>query len=183
MITIPYYAERGGDVRNEIVIRDCYIVGIKPKGGRSYNDIYREKTMSIAKTMFATLALTTIAISAPAFADKMKATLNSASEVPANTSTGTGTADIDFDPATKKLTWKLSYSGLTGPATMAHFHGPAEPGKNAGVAVPIAPATSPSEGSVTLTDAQAADLVAGKYYVNVHTEANKGGEIRGQVTK
>ncbi len=138
---------------------------------------------SSAKTMLATLALATVAVSGPAFADKMKATLNGASEVPANTTAGTGTADIDFDPATKKLTWKLSYSGLTGPATMAHFHGPAEPGKNAGVAVPITPATSPTEGSTTLTDAQAADLVAGKYYVNVHTEANKGGEIRGQVTK
>ena len=139
--------------------------------------------MSIAKTLFATLALGTIAMSAPAFADKMKATLNAASEVPPNASPATGTADIDFDPATKKLSWKMTYSGLTGPATMAHFHGPAEPGKNAGVAVPIAPASSPSEGSATLTDAQAADLVAGKYYVNVHTEANKGGEIRGQVTK
>ncbi|MDB5654628.1 MAG: hypothetical protein JWQ94_2241 [Tardiphaga sp.] len=139
--------------------------------------------MTIAKTIFATLALATVAVSAPAFADKMKATLNGASEVPANTTAGTGTADIDFDPATKKLSWKLSYTGLTGPATMAHFHGPAEPGKNAGVAVPITPFTSPTEGSTTLTDAQAADLVAGKYYVNVHTEANKGGEIRGQVTK
>ena len=139
--------------------------------------------MSIAKNLLATLALGTIAMSAPAFADKMKATLNAASEVPPNASPATGTADIDFDPATKKLSWKMTYTGLTGPATMAHFHGPAEPGKNAGIAVPIAPASSPSEGSATLTDAQAADLVAGKYYVNVHTEANKGGEIRGQVTK
>jgi len=139
--------------------------------------------MSIAKTMFATLALCTVAVSAPAFADKMKATLNAASEVPPNASPATGTADIDFDPASKKLSWKMTYTGLTGPATMAHFHGPAEPGKNAGIAVPIAPASSPSEGSATLTDAQAADLVAGKYYVNVHTDANKGGEIRGQVTK
>ena len=139
--------------------------------------------MSIVKTMLATLALGTVALSAPAFADKMKATLNAASEVPPNASPATGTADIDFDPATKKVSWKLTYTGLTGPATMAHFHGPAEPGKNAGVAVPIAPASSPSEGSATLTDAQAADLVAGKYYVNVHTDANKGGEIRGQVTK
>ena len=139
--------------------------------------------MSIAKTMLATLALGTVAMSAPAFADKMKATLNAASEVPPNASPATGTADIDFDPATKKLSWMMTYTGLTGPATMAHFHGPAEPGKNAGIAVPIAPASSPSEGSATLTDAQAADLVAGKYYVNVHTDANKGGEIRGQVTK
>jgi hypothetical protein len=140
--------------------------------------------MSSRSIMLASLALgSSIALAGPAFADKMKATLDSASEVPANTSPGKGTADIDFDPATKKLTWKLIYSDLTGPATMAHFHGPAEPGKNAGVAVPITPATSGSEGSATLTDAQAADLLAGKYYVNVHTEANKGGEIRGQVTK
>jgi len=139
--------------------------------------------MSIAKITLAALALGTVAISAPAFADKMKATLNAASEVPPNASPATGAADIDFDPATKKLSWKLTYSGLTGPATMAHFHGPAEPGKNAGVAVPIAPASSPSEGSATLTDAQAADLMAGKLYINVHTEANKGGEIRGQVVK
>jgi hypothetical protein len=82
------------------------------------------------------------------------------------------------------LTWKLTYSGLSGPATAAHFHGPAEAGKNAGVKVPIPNATSsPAEGSATLTDEQAADLTAGKYYVNVHTAANPGGEIRGQVTK
>ena len=140
--------------------------------------------MSPRSIMLASLALgASIALAGPASADKMKATLDGASEVPATTSAGKGTADIDFDPVTKKLTWKLTYSGLTGPATMAHFHGPAEPGKNAGVAVPITPATSGSEGSATLTDAQAADLLAGKYYVNVHTEANKGGEIRGQVTK
>ena len=140
--------------------------------------------MSPRSIMLASIALgASIALAGPASADKMKATLDGASEVPATTSAGKGTADIDFDPATKKLTWKLTYSGLTGPATMAHFHGPAEAGKNAGVAVPITPATSGSEGSATLTDAQAADLLAGKYYVNIHTEANKGGEIRGQVTK
>ncbi|KAA0072455.1 CHRD domain-containing protein [Tardiphaga sp. P9-11] len=140
--------------------------------------------MSPRSIMLASLAIgASIALAGPASAEKMKATLDGASEVPATTSAGKGNADIDFDPATKKLTWKLTYSGLTGPATMAHFHGPAEAGKNAGVAVPITPATSGSEGSATLTDAQAADLLAGKYYVNVHTEANKGGEIRGQVTK
>ena len=141
--------------------------------------------MSKRKIMFATLALgAAVAFAGPAFAEKMKATLNGASEVPPNTTAGTGTADIDFDPATKKLSWKLTYSGLTGPATAAHFHGPAEPGKNAGVAVAIPNATSsPAEGSATLTDAQAADLETGKYYVNVHTKDNPGGEIRGQVTK
>jgi CHRD domain len=137
------------------------------------------------KIMLATLALgAAVAFSGTAFAEKMKATLDGKTEVPANASAGTGTADIDFDPATKKLSWKLSYSGLTGPATAAHFHGPAEAGKNGGVAVAIPNATSsPVEGTATLTDAQAADLTAGKYYVNVHTAANPGGEIRGQVTK
>ena len=141
--------------------------------------------MSNTRIMLATLALgTAIAFAGPAFAEKMKATHDGASEVPPNTSAGKGTADIDYDAATKKLTWKLTYSGLSGPATAAHFHGPAEAGKNGGVAVAIPGATSsPAEGSATLTDAQAADLVAGKYYVNVHTAANPGGEIRGQVTK
>ncbi|MDE5453079.1 CHRD domain-containing protein [Bradyrhizobium sp. CSA112] len=137
------------------------------------------------KTMLATLALgAAIAFAGPASADKMKATLDGKAQVPPNTSAGKGTADIDYDPASKKLSWKLSYSGLSGPATAAHFHGPAEAGKNAGVAVAIPnAASSPVEGSATLTDAQAADLVAGKYYVNIHTAANPGGEIRGQVTK
>ena len=135
------------------------------------------------KTLLATLAVG-ILFAGPAFAEKFKATLDGKSETPPNTSAGTGTADIDWDAATKKLSWKITYSGLSGPATAAHFHGPAEPGKNAGVAVAIPNATSsPVEGSATLTDAQAADLAAGKYYVNVHTAANPGGEIRGQVMK
>jgi hypothetical protein len=139
----------------------------------------------MTKTMFATVAFAAVvAFAGPAFAEKFKATLSGKSEVPPNTSAGTGTADIDYDAATKKLSWKLTYSGLSGPATAAHFHGPAEAGKNAGVAVAIPGATSsPAEGSAVLTDAQAADLTSGKYYVNVHTQANPGGEIRGQVTK
>ena len=139
----------------------------------------------MTKAIFATLAIaTSVVFAGPAFAEKFKATLDGKSEVPATTSTGTGTADIDYDPATKKLSWKLTYTGLSGPATAAHFHGPAVAGENAKVSVAIPGATSsPAEGSATLTDAQAADLEAGKLYVNVHTAANPGGEIRGQVTK
>jgi len=141
--------------------------------------------MSKTKTVLATLALgAAVAYAGSAFADKMKATLDGAAEVPPVTTAGKGTADVDFDPATKKLTWKVTHSGLSGPATAAHFHGPAEPGKNAGVAVAIPnAASSPAEGTATLTDAQAADLAAGKYYINIHTAANPAGEIRGQVTK
>ena len=136
------------------------------------------------KTAIAMFALGAIAFAGPASAEKLKATLDGKSEVPATTSTATGTADLDYDAASKKLSWKLTYSGLTGPATAAHFHGPAEAGKNAGVAVAIPNATSsPVDGSATLSDAQAADLLAGKLYINIHTAANPGGEIRGQVTK
>jgi hypothetical protein len=139
----------------------------------------------MTKILLVPLALgAAIAFAGPACAEKFKATLDGKSEVPANTSAGTGSADLDYDAASKKLSWKVTYSGLTGPATAAHFHGPAETGKNAGVAVAIPnAASSPVEGSATLTDAQAADLEAGKYYVNIHTAANPGGEIRGQVTK
>jgi hypothetical protein len=124
-------------------------------------------------------------VASSALADMVsyKADLQGSQEVPAITTKGNGTTDLTYDTATKKLTWKVTFSGLSGPATAAHFHGPAEAGKNAGVAVPIPGTASPMEGSATLTDAQAADLTAGKWYVNIHTAENKGGEIRGQVVK
>ena len=139
----------------------------------------------MTKAVFVTLALgAAVAFAAPASAEKLKATLDGKSEVPANTSSATGTADLDYDPTSQKLSWTVTYSGLSGPATAAHFHGPAEAGKNAGVAVPIPnAASSPVKGEATLTDAQAADLLGGKYYINIHTAANPAGEIRGQVTK
>ena len=109
-----------------------------------------------------------------------RATLSGAAEVPANASAGTGTMEASFDKATSVLKWSVTYAGLSGPATMAHFHGPAMPGANAGVVVPFPSAASPAEGSATLTPAQVTDLMAGKWYVNVHTAKNPGGEIRGQ---
>jgi hypothetical protein len=125
-----------------------------------------------------------LAFATPSFAEvvNMKASMDAKSEVPPTTSKGTGSVTASYDTGSKKLSWKGSYKDLSGPATAAHFH-VGEPGKNGGVAVPISPNASPFEGSATLTDAQAADLTAGKMYVNVHTEANKGGEIRGQLTK
>jgi hypothetical protein len=126
-----------------------------------------------------------LAFASPSYAEtvQFKAELKGSAEVPPNQTTGSGTVTATYDTSTKQLAWDGSYSGLTGPATAAHFHGPAEPGKNAGVAVPIAPATSPLHGSGTLTDAQASDLMAGSWYVNIHTEGNKGGELRGQLMK
>jgi len=122
-------------------------------------------------------------LSAAAWADtvSLNANLKGSQEVPANDTSGTGMAAATYDTASKLLKWTVTYAGLTGPATMAHIHGPAEPGKNAGVVIAFTSPDSPITGSATLTDAQAADLLAGKYYVNVHTAANKSGEIRGQL--
>jgi CHRD domain len=126
-----------------------------------------------------------LALAAPSMAATvtMKADLKAADEVPPNDSKGTGAVTATYDTATKMLSWKGSYKDLTGPATAAHFHGPSEPGKNAGVAVPITPNASPFEGTATLTEAQEADMMGGKWYVNIHTATNKGGEIRGQLMK
>jgi len=113
------------------------------------------------------------------------ATLSGSSEVPPNDSKGTGTVTATYDTASKKFTYTVTYSGLTGPATAAHFHGPAAAGANAPPVVPV-PATalaSPIKGEKTLTVAQAADLAPGKWYFNVHTAAHAPGEIRGQVEK
>src|ERR1700722_1250874 len=111
------------------------------------------------------------------------ATMDGKSEVPPTTSMGSGDMLGTLDTSSKQLNYTVTFMGLSGPATAAHFHGPAAPGANAGVAVALGGAnpTSPVTGSVTLTDAQMADLQSGKWYVNVHTAANKGGEIRGQV--
>jgi hypothetical protein len=136
----------------------------------------------LALTGLACAVVISLAWPAKAEVVNLKASMNASSEVPTNSSKGTGTLTATYDTSSKKLSWKGSYSGLTGPVTAAHFHS-AEAGKNGGVAVAITPNTSPFEGSATLTDAQATDLLAGNWYVNVHTEANKGGEIRGQVTK
>jgi hypothetical protein len=112
----------------------------------------------------------------------LSAKLSGANEVPANSSAGSGTLDASLDKQTNVLTWTVTYAGLTGPVKAGHFHGPAAAGANAGVALGFSGSVeSPIKGSATLTAAQLADLMAGKWYVNLHTAANPGGEVRGQV--
>jgi CHRD domain len=110
-------------------------------------------------------------------------TLKGADEVPPHDVPGTGKVTATLDTATKTFSYKVTYSGLTGPATMAHFHGPAAPGANAPPVVPVPKSAlaNPMVGTATLDDGQIADLEAGKWYFNIHTAANPGGEIRGQL--
>ena len=118
----------------------------------------------------------------PAEARRFEATLSGASEVPPTQSAGTGKASVSLDAATKTLSWTVDYSGLTGPATAAHIHGPAGADANAGVMVPFTgDLASPIKGSAQLTDEQIAALDGGQTYVNIHTAANPPGEIRGQL--
>jgi CHRD domain len=115
------------------------------------------------------------------------AALSGRDEVPpANSRFATGEVQVSYDQASKSITWKVTFGGLTSAATAAHLHGPAAPGANAGVVVTLTPRNmfpivSPLEGSATLTDEQAADLMAGKWYANIHTASNPNGEIRGQL--
>ena len=142
------------------------------------------RTQSFLPVLSALAISTAFLLASPAMAEvvKMTATLDGGQQNPPVTTKGKGTATLTFDTAKKKLSWNVKYSGLSGPATAAHIHGPAAVGENAGVAIPFkGKLKSPIKGSATLTDAQAADLEAGKYYVNVHTAANKDGEIRGQI--
>jgi hypothetical protein len=139
---------------------------------------------SFKSTVVACLSTLALLASNASHADMLNlgATLSGAAEVPPNTSAGMGQLQAEFDKATKTLRYTLRYSGLSGPVKAAHFHGPAEAGKNAGVVLGINNAgDSPVQGSAVLTMDQAADLLAGKWYVNLHTAANPGGELRGQV--
>jgi CHRD domain len=112
--------------------------------------------------------------------------LTGAAQVPPVQTGGSGKADLTFDAATRVVTWSIAYSGLSGPATMAHFHGPAAADANAAVVIWLTQkggaVDSPIKGEATLTPEQATQFAAGQWYINVHTKDHPGGEIRGQVT-
>jgi hypothetical protein len=98
---------------------------------------------------------------------------------------GTGAADLTYDSATRTVTWNITYSGLSSPVTMAHFHGPAKEGQNGPVVIWLtkqgAAPTTPVTGSATLTPEQAQQFTTGEWYINVHSQSHPAGEIRGQV--
>jgi hypothetical protein len=117
--------------------------------------------------------------------DIFEATLSGTQEVPPNASPGRGTAEVQVNSNTNTLTWKVTYSGLSGPATGGHIHGPAAPGANAGIVVPFTGNLNaqPVQGQAQITPAQMADLSAGMWYVNIHSAQFPGGEIRGQLRR
>ncbi len=144
------------------------------------------------RTRFTRFALGTVAVAAlltagaPAIAETVtyKAALDGASEVPPNDSKSTGMIEAKYDTTSKKLSWTVTYSGLSGDATAAHLHGPAKPGVNAGPVITLSGSlASPITGEATLTAPQAADLEAGLWYLNVHTAKHQPGEIRGQLMR
>lgn len=114
-----------------------------------------------------------------------EASLSPSQEVPVTASSGSGAAEVQFNENTNKVSWKVTYSGLSGSATAAHIHGPAAMGANAGVVIPLTGNldAQPIMGEMTVTAAQYADMAAGLYYVNIHTAKFPGGEIRGQLRK
>lgn len=138
--------------------------------------------LTLAALLATTLGACSMMPMAPAMTT-LAAPLSAANEVPAGTSAGSGMAEAKLDAATRTLSWTINYRALSGPATAAHFHGPAMAGQNTGVALPMkGDLASPITGSAMLTEAQMADVMAGRWYFNIHTAANPGGEIRGQLT-
>jgi hypothetical protein len=115
----------------------------------------------------------------------LKATLTAAAEVPAKDSVGKGIVVGTLNTDTNEFRYHIEFSGLSGPVVAAHFHGPAVEGANAKpqVAIKVSPIASPIDGTATLTAEQAKDLLAGTWYFNLHTAANPGGEIRGQLLR
>lgn len=140
---------------------------------------------SFVRTALVAFAFTALLVSgATAFAETLtyKATLDGKDEVPPNDSKATGSVEAKYDSTSMKLTWVVTYKGLTGAATAAHFHGPAKAGENAGPVITLsAPLTSPITGEATLTKQQVEALDTGMWYLNVHTAAHPSGEIRGQL--
>ena len=110
-------------------------------------------------------------------------TLSGANEVPAVTTTGTGTLKAMYNKTSKKLTYTLTYSGFgTDTVTAAHFHKGAE-GVVGPVVVPITLASGTEQSTAALTTEQETDLLNNMWYVNVHTKRFPNGAIRAQLKK
>lgn len=154
------------------------IIGIHP---------FRARGMTTLLSLFIVLALAPTTMVAVLI--DLEATIDEA-QANAGNGTGslaTGSATMTFDDQSNVFSWNISWSGLEGNVTVAHFHGPASAGVNAGVEVNIGDISglnSPSIGSTVISDTQGTDLLAELWYINIHSDRDAvtlGGEIRGQV--
>jgi hypothetical protein len=153
---------------------------------RRFNSAHKPKelnTMIKIQNVFAVAGVATALMAATplAHAEMMKFTteLKGAAEVPPTDTAATGSAEVSVDTDAKKVTWTVKVDGLTGDATAAHIHGPASATEKAGPVIDMS--ASIMQGSGDITEAQMADLKAGKYYLNVHTAKFPDGEVRGQL--
>ncbi len=130
--------------------------------------------------VFAAAFIAVSAYSGLAAAKDIKVTLSGDQEVPAVTTSATGTGTISVSPD-KSVSGSVTTTGIAG--TMAHIHEGAT-GKNGGVVIPLSKNGDNGwsvPAGAKLTDAQYKSLEAGSLYVNVHSAAHQGGEIRGQL--
>jgi hypothetical protein len=133
--------------------------------------------------VLASLLLVTVPAVSHAAVKNFMAVINGAQETPANTSAALGNAILTYDTKTLTLCYYISYIGaLSGGEILAHIHGPAAPGVPAGVILSL-PAGTTKAGCVVAPAApfDKADLFKNLYYINIHSAAFPGGEIRGQI--
>jgi CHRD domain len=140
---------------------------------------YRSAVLALVGLSF--LACASRALAAPI---SFKVALSGAEQVPPMETPGSGTADLTWDPPTRVVTWRVTYSQMSSPVTMAHFHHGAR-GHNGPVVIWLTkegePVASPIVGRATLSPKEAEQFEDGDWYINVHTKDHKEGEIRGQV--
>lgn len=136
-------------------------------------------------TLLLAAALLVAPLQAHATLFSLDAVLDGLQETPPVATPASGTASLTYDDASNLLNWTISFQSLIGTTTDAHFHGPAPVGTPAGVQVPIPHTNGLTAdtliGSATLTATQETQLLAGLWYINIHSTFRPGGEIRGQV--
>lgn len=146
------------------------------------------RQLNLPSRIIGITAVVVCAISAATMAQEgpvtLTATLNGANEVPAVETEATGEATVTWNPGTMTLTWNVTYTGLTGPALEAFFHGPAAAGATATAIRRLSlNVTSPMTGNARLSAIQATQLLNGQWYINISTNAHPTGEIRGQLAR
>lgn len=131
----------------------------------------------------ASAAAVALTLSTPAMAESVRLSGKFIGEH-GTTTTPQGNVTARLDPATGVMTYRIRYSGLSGPVHVAHLHGPADPGEDAGVVEPISgPYDGQMHGTLHLAPDQVKEVEAGKTYVNLHTADHKDGEARAQLTE